>query len=99
LAGGFAALNPFSLDKALKIRTVLRATTANHPIKLIQGNLINPFMPVYNTDELMVAKVKIYLTEIAASQLNVNRNDKEDWVNNINLFEMYKLLDVKEILC
>jgi hypothetical protein len=36
LAGGFAALNPYSLDKALKIRTVLRATTANHPIKLIQ---------------------------------------------------------------
>jgi NAD-dependent SIR2 family protein deacetylase len=45
----------------------------------------------------MCAKVKIYLTEIAASQLNLNGNEKEDWVNNINLFEMYKLLDVKGI--
>jgi hypothetical protein len=54
-------------------------------------------MPVYNTDELMCAKVKIYLTEIAASQLYLNENEKEEWLNNINLFEMYKLLDAKGI--
>jgi hypothetical protein len=97
LAGGFAALNPFSLDKALKIRTVLRATNANHPIKFIQGKNIGPLMPVYNTDELMCAKTKQYLTEIAASQLARNENGKEEWLNNINLLELYKLVDVKGI--
>jgi hypothetical protein len=92
-AGGFAAINPFTLDKALKIRAVMRASEAHHPIKLLQGS-VGPFQPVYAYDELITARCKNYLTEIAAKQL-LELGSSNTWINKLNLCELYKLVDAK----
>jgi hypothetical protein len=91
LAGGLGAIRPKSLDMALKIRQVCRATTSNHPIKHLQGSHITPLMAEYENDEALTRKSKKYLTEIASAQLALDQENNK-WVNNINLVELYDLI-------